>query len=1238
MIKAVKEEIYTDNKIIHGAPEGQDARILAERARVLMPHDRVLVHIALDDARLAALHELLSFFAPDAEVLEFPAWDCLPYDRVSPNADIVAHRMAALSSLMAWQADKRRKPRILLTTVNAALQRVPPRSVLENVRLDARAGDTLDMGGLLEFLSHNGYSRTETVREAGEFAIRGGIIDLFPSGYSNPVRLDLFGDQIESIREFDAMSQRSLGKVDGFTLQPVTEFFLSEDSIARFRSGYREAFGVVRDDDPLYEAVSSGRRYNGMEHWLPLFYEHLETVFDYVPQAGVTLDHHGLDSANERFTQVADFFAARRTLEKAAGEKKKKGQDVSLSGAVYHPLPPSALYLQEGEWNEFSQQAEIFSPFGSPSDVIPAQAGISSIVEPDPGFRRDDNYNGAKKGRDFADIRALPKGDVFGELAKYIRTLRDDQKILIAAYSEGAAARLQSLLESANIGPLVVIHEPEQFKKIKSHEIGLTVLGLEHGFLANDLAVITEADILGDRLARRSSKRKKADNFLTEISALSEGDLVVHVDHGVGRFVALETLEAGKTFHDCLKLEYAGGDRLYIPVENIDMLSRYGSDEGTAQLDKLGGAGWQARKARVKKDLMAMADKLLEIAAARQLKKADKLEIEPAIYTEFAARFPYAETEDQDRAITDTLESMAKDYPMDRLICGDVGFGKTEVALRAAYVAAKAGVQVALVVPTTLLSRQHYNNFIKRFEGTGIRIGQLSRLVAAKDAKIVKDGLADGTVNIVIGTHALFSDSVKFADLGLLIVDEEQRFGVKQKEKLKELKAGVHVLTLTATPIPRTLQMSLTGVKEMSIMASPPVDRLAVRTFVLPYDPMVIREALLREHYRGGQSFYVCPRIKDMAALEAELKELVPEIKVISAHGQMTPAELEDRMTAFYDGQYEVLLATNIIESGIDIPTANTMVIHRADMFGLAQLYQIRGRIGRSKMRAYAYLTYPPNQILNDHAMKRLEVMETLDTLGSGFQLASHDMDIRGAGNLLGEQQSGHIKEIGVELYQQMLEEAVAAAREGTSLEAVQDERWSPQINLGTSVLIPETYVEDLNVRMSLYRRIAELGNSASSSRWREAEGRTRTNGIRGSEPQSGSPCGSPLSKPAAQAAGMTGEVDDMQGEIDSFAAELIDRFGKLPEEVENLLDIVAIKQLCRKAGISHVDAGPKGAVLTFHNNAPPNVPALMVWMQEKGGAVKLRPDQKLVAIRGWENLEKRVKGVQSLMKELASL
>ena len=1152
---------------IYGAPEGQDARILADKARALMPHDKVLVHIAMDDKRLTELEELLLFFAPDVKVTCFPAWDCLPYDRVSPNQEITAKRVAALTTLLGWEAEKQRHPRILLTTVNATAQRVMPREALRDSVFIAETGRALAMDGFLEFLNRNGYVRVETTREPGDYSIRGGIVDIFPPGDDAPFRIDLFGEQIESIRSFDPMSQRSQDNVPGFRLFPATEIFLDDASIARFRSGYRDAFGIPQDGDPLYESVSSGRRYNGMDHWQALFYDKMDTIFDYAPGASITFDYHATEAHDERLTQIRDFYAARKTLEDASKQKGKKAGDVSLSGTVYHPLAVGRLYIEEQEWADRVAGAGALSPFGAPD-----------------GAGED---GGGRKGRNFSDVRALPDGDVFAELKRHIASLEaDKRKILIACYSEGSKERLKALIQGAGI-TLADCADYGDIKKLKDGQAGIAVLALESGFVAPDIAVLTEQDILGDRLVRRQQKRRKADNFLTEISALNEGDLVVHLDHGVGKFVALETLEAVGKLHDCLKVEYAGGDKLYVPVENIEVLSRFGSDEGATQLDKLGGAGWQARKSRIKKDLMEMAEQLLKIAAARKLKKADRLDISQELYNEFAARFPYTETEDQERAINDVVGDLSADFPMDRLVCGDVGFGKTEVALRAAYVAAMDGVQVAVAVPTTLLARQHYQNFLSRFTGTGLRVAQLSRLVSAADAKKVKEGLADGSVHIVIGTHALFGKEIRFSNLGLIIVDEEQRFGVKQKERLKELKNNVHVLTLTATPIPRTLQMALTGVREMSLITTPPVDRLAVRTFVLPFDPMVIREAILREHYRGGQSFYVCPRVKDMDDLERELKELVPEVKIISAHGQMTPTELEDRMTAFYDGQYDILLATNIIESGIDIPTANTMVIHRADMFGLAQLYQLRGRIGRSKLRAYAYLTYPPFAALNPQAMKRLEVMETLDTLGSGFQLASHDMDIRGTGNLLGDQQSGHIKEIGVELYQQMLEEAVAMAKEGVDITKITEQSWSPQINVGTSVLIPEDYVADLGVRMSLYRRLTELHEKT---------------------------------------------------DIESFAAELIDRFGKIPQEVENLLDIVAIKQLCKRAGVGSVEAGPKGAVIGFHKDSPPDVAALMKWIMQKGGAVKLRPDQKLVVMRQWEDTAQRVKGVQSLMRDLAGL
>jgi transcription-repair coupling factor (superfamily II helicase) len=1179
-------------KTIHGAPEGQDARIIAAQARAVMPDDKVLIHVALDDARAAVLVDLIGFFAPDVRVCVFPAWDCLPYDRVSPNGDIVARRILALNQLIQWSTEKERYPRVLITTVNAISQRVLPQHSLKSARLNAQVKGQMDTRQLQEFFSRNGYTRAETVREAGEYAIRGGIIDIFPSGAASPVRMDLFGDEIESIRTFDPATQRTLEKIDSISMTPAMEFFMDDESLSKFRAGYRAAFGNPRNDDPLYEAVTEGRRYNGMDHWMPLFHEHMETIFDYAPNSEITMDHHAVDSVRERLAQINDFYDARLSLQKAGLIQKKK--DGAFSGAIYNPLPATALYLDEGELEGYLKNAAAFSPF-APHD------------ERSPPYPPAERGGVARKGRDFGDIRALPDGDLFGEVGRHIASLRHSSPppeflrnsflpplgagqgggargILIACYSEGSRERMRGLMEASGIANLINISNASDFKKMIPGQIGLCILALESGFVSDDIALITEQDILGDRLARKTKKRKKADNFLREVSSLMEGDLVVHNDHGIGRFIALETVMVNDTAHDCLKIEYAGGDKLYVPVENIEILSRYGQDEGTVILDKLGGAGWQARKAKVKKDLMAIADHLLKIAAARLMRKADDFTPQSE-YQKFAAKFPYQETEDQERAIADVIADLSKTHPMDRLVCGDVGFGKTEIAIRAAYIVASQGAQVAVAVPTTLLARQHYKNFQARFAGTGLRVEQLSRLVGASDSRKIKEGLADGSVPIVIGTHALFAKDTKFSNLGLVIVDEEQRFGVKQKERLKEIKNDVHILTLTATPIPRTLQMALAGVREMSIIATPPVDRLAIRTFVLPFDPMVVREAILREHYRGGQSFYVCPRIKDMEEVELTLRELVPEVKIISAHGGLPPDTLEDRMSAFYDGQYDVLLATNIIESGIDIPTANTMIVHRADMFGLAQLYQIRGRIGRSKTRAYAYMTYPPATRLTPQAQKRLEVLETLDTLGAGFQLASHDMDIRGGGNLLGEQQSGHIKEIGVELYQQMLEEAVAEARGGT--DTIAESKWSPQINLGTSILIPEHYVDDLGVRMSLYRRLGDL------------------------------------------------ETPD---DIESFAAEMIDRFGPLPEEFKNLLDVVKIKQLCRKAGVGQIEAGPKGVVIGFHKDNPPNVPALMGWIASKRGGIKLRPDQKIVILREWTSPQDRSKAVNILIRELAGL
>ncbi len=1137
---------------LYGMPEGHDSIFLGQLAK---ESGAPVLHVASDDLRFEQMYESLRFFAPSVAVLRFPAWDCLPYDRVSPTADVVGARLETLSRLLSDSSS----PLVILTTVSAIIQRVPAREQLKGSAISIRAGGRLDLPQLQNFLVANGYHRADTVRETGEYALRGGLIDIFPAGAAEPLRIDCFGDDIEHIRTFDALSQRTTGAAEtvsggktsgdqqSLTLYPVSEVLLTPEAIESFRGKYRALFGAVRKEDALYESVSEGRKYAGLEHWLPLYYPHLETLFDYIPKATITLDHQAEQSRDMRLQQVEDLYQARMIMLKA--EEKGKA-------AQYRPVPVEQLYLPQAEWlKRIGDYPTIdLSPFSPP-----------------PG----EKDGGGKKGRDFGDIRAQPGVDLYGAIRDHIEDLnKAGKKVLLAAYSAGARDRLTHLLQEQGLHV--------------SRKCELTILGLAHGFETADFAVLTEQDLLGDRLSRTSKKRKKSDAFLFEISQLHEGDFVVHEDHGVGQFDKLETVVVDSVPHDCLKLIYHGGDKLFVPVENLDVLSRYGSAEAGAVLDKLGGAAWQARKARVKKDLLALAEQLMNIAALRVLRHTDPIALEDVTYEKFCGGFPYPETEDQQKAIEDTLQDLGKEQAMDRLVCGDVGFGKTEVALRAASVAALTGHQVALIAPTTLLARQHHQTFTRRFHGFPVRIGLLSRFVSAAAADAVRADLEKGELDIVIGTHALLSEKIRFSDLALLIVDEEQKFGVKQKERLKQLKENVHVLTLTATPIPRTLQMALTGVRELSLITTAPLDRLAVKTFVLPYDPVVIRDALMREHYRGGQSFYVCPRIADMDELEKELRRLVPELKIVAAHGQMSADDIEDKMSAFYEGVFDVLLSTNIVESGLDIPNANTMVIHRSEMFGLAQLYQLRGRIGRAKQRAYAYLTHEPQKKLTKAATQRLHAIEQLDSLGAGFQLASHDLDIRGAGNLLGEEQSGHIREIGVELYQEMLEEAVAIAREGGGNRPALAEHWSPHINLGMPVLIPDAYIPDLNLRLSLYRRIADLAD-----------------------------------KP----------------EIESFAAEMIDRFGPLPDDVENLLKLVEIKQLCRAGGIDKIDAGPKGAVLSFHASTKINTVKLVQYIGKQVGTVKLRPaDQKLVYVKAWEDLNQRLRGVHRILKELAEL
>jgi transcription-repair coupling factor (superfamily II helicase) len=1146
-----------------GVADGAEGLAVADLARAISarapaPATSVAV-ICRDGARMAALTRALAFFAPDLAVQEFPAWDCLPYDRVSPHAGFVAQRMIALSRLARIQGHER--PSVLLTTVNAALQRVPARDFVARQSLSVAPGNMVAMDGITQWLELNGFVRASTVREPGDYAVRGGIIDLYAPGMAEPVRLDFFGDTLETIRSFDPESQRTTDQLRALDLVPVAEFQLTTETIKRFRLGYVEAFGAPTPDDLVYHAVSEGRRHPGMEHWLPLFHDRLDTLLDYLPGTPVVLEPLAEDAARERLMQIKDYYDARQQV---------LAQRDHETGPPYRPLPPDRLYLSEAEWRERLDAVALarLTPFALPE----GQGPMIDI--------------GAKQGRNFAAERAEPGRNVFEAVARHVTALQGSGKrAVIALWSEGARERMSHVLADHGLANLTPVSSWQETLRLPEPQVALAVLGLESGFETAEAAIIGEQDILGDRLVRPRRAAKRAENFIAEVTSLSAGDLVVHVDHGIGRFVGLRAIEAAGAPHDCLEIHYAGGDKLFLPVENIELLSRYGSEDTHVELDRLGGGAWQARKARMKSRIREIANELIKIAAERQLREAPRLTVEHGPYDEFCAGFPYEETDDQQAAIDTVLGELASGRPMDRLICGDVGFGKTEVALRAAFVAAMNGRQVAVVVPTTLLARQHTKTFTERFRGFPVKIGQASRLVSGKDLANVKKGIAEGDIDIVVGTHALLGKTIKFRDLGLLVVDEEQHFGVSHKERLKQLRAEVHVVTLTATPIPRTLQLALTGVRDLSIIASPPVDRLAVRTFVAPFDPVIVREALLRERYRGGQAFYVCPRIEDLAGIKDFLDKHVPEIKVAVAHGQMPSTSLEDIMSAFYDGKYEMLLSTTIIESGLDIPTANTLIVHRADRFGLSQLYQLRGRVGRSKVRAYSLFTLPAERKITPQAERRLKVLQSLDTLGAGFQLASHDLDIRGAGNLLGEEQSGHIKEVGFELYQQMLEEAVAGLKAGITAPVA--DKWSPQITIGTPVMIPEDYVADLPVRLGLYRRLAEIED---------------------------------------------------EREIEAFGAELVDRFGPLPQEVEHLLQIVAIKALCRQANVEKIETGPKGAVVSFRDNTFANPDRLVAFIRDQGPAARVRPDMKVVFFDDWEEPEARLRGTAEILRSLVQL
>ena len=1167
-----RNETYTQlshigRHVVTGAPA-----FAACRLAVAMSHwQRPVLYVCPDEPALTRISEILAWLDAKLSRISVSAWDCLPFDRISPTSDAVARRLDGLCRLANLHHQEARL--VVLTTAAALTQRVIPPHRTKDMALEIALGDH-KRDRLLDFIQIHGYNRTDIVTDRGEYAIRGGLIDLFGPGMAHPARLDFIGDELDGIRLFSAETQRSL-PVDHpnhhdtkqLRLVSVSEVVLDEDIITGFRDRYRAAFGPESARDPLYEAVSAGRRFDGMEHWLSLFQPDLVTLFDYLPPETPAIYDDGTETAMQSsFEMIADLHQG-RTNPIATNIDAETGIDK----LPYRALPSAALYLTEDEL-----AARLATRSCAVTQSWSNDETLAGVIE-----------LGGQPVPRFFEARSRSDNAVWQQASEYIRNQRrTGKRVVVGISSKGTGARVMSLFRDHGIDQWQEAADWQALAHMPQETIMLARIPVLQGCIYEDVVVIAESELLGDRPVR-SARRKKSEQALISPSSLNKDDLVVHEEYGIGRYIGLQTLEVGTAPHDCLSILYEDDAKLFIPVENIDVLTRYGDSESEVKLDRLGSVAWQNRMARVRKRLRDIADQLLKIAAQRVLGTAPVLAVEGALLDDFSTRFPYIETEDQIRAIQETLTDLISGQPMDRLICGDVGFGKTEIALRAAFVASMAGHQVAVLTPTTLLARQHGQLFTERFAGYPARIGQISRLISAREASHTRTGIADGTIDIAIGTHALLGKKVEFSRLGLIIVDEEHRFGVAQKERFKEMGKNCHLLSLTATPIPRTLQMALSGVRTMSLISAPPIDRLAVRTNIGPFDHVIVRQALMREQLRGGQSFFVCPRIRDLPGIVSALAEITPELRTISIHGKDTPAVIERTMMAFQDRRYDVLITTNIIESGLDLPAVNTIIIYRPDRFGLAQLHQLRGRVGRGKRRGYAFLTLGQGAVLSGTATRRLEAMTRYNQLGAGLQLANHDLDIRGAGNLLGAEQSGHIREVGTELYQQLLEEAVTRARHSSDSDGTDHETWSPQIHLGISVMLPETYVSDLGLRLGLYQRIAGLQ-----------------------------------------------ELDD----IDHFTAELIDRFGSLPEEVENLLQVVKIKHLCRSAGISRVKAGPKGAVISFHRDRFARPQALIQIIANNPRQFSLRPDHRLVWRKDFPTLRSRVSGTVRMIRKLAEM
>ncbi len=1076
---------------------------LAQAARA---HDAPLLVIARDNHGAnqleADLHTLLGG-DPALPVVAFPDWETLPYDRFSPHPDIISQRLSALHRLPTL------KRGLVIVPVQTLLQQLAPRSYVIGGSFDLKVGQRLDLEAEKRRLESAGYRNVPQVMDPGDFAVRGGLLDVYPMGADEPLRVELLDEDIDSIRAFDPESQRSLDRVEAVHMLPGREVPMDEASIARVLATLRERFDVDTRRSALYQDLKSGLAPAGVEYYLPLFFERTATLFDYLPDGSLPVVCAGAGEAAEAFwVQTGERYEQRR-------------HDVERP-----LLPPSALYLSPELLRERLNDApriEVWS--ADHARIADAHALGDQPLPPLPVAARE-----------------APAGDALKSFLGHY-----PGRVLIAADSPGRREALLEVLQAAELKPPVVADLPS----FLAHDarFAIAVAPLEDGFALDDprIAVLTERQLFPERAgSTRRTRRagREPEAIIRDLGELTEGAPIVHEDHGVGRYRGLIAMDVGGMPGEFLEIEYAKGDRLYVPVAQLHLISRYsGASAETAPLHSLGGEQWSKAKRKAAEKVRDVAAELLEIQARRQARAGLALQVDRAMYEPFAAGFPFEETPDQLAAIDATLRDLASSQPMDRVVCGDVGFGKTEVAVRAAFAAASAGKQVAVLVPTTLLAEQHYRNFRDRFADYPLKVEVLSRFKTTKEIKAELEKVAAGTIDVIVGTHRLLQPDVKFKDLGMVIVDEEQRFGVRQKEALKALRANVHLLTLTATPIPRTLNMAMAGLRDLSIIATPPPNRLAVQTFITQWDNALLREAFQRELARGGQLYFLHNDVESIGRMQRELSELVPEARIGIAHGQMPERELEKVMLDFQKQRFNVLLSTTIIESGIDIPNANTIIINRADRFGLAQLHQLRGRVGRSHHRAYAYLVAPDRRSITPDAEKRLEAIASMDELGAGFTLATHDLEIRGAGELLGEDQSGQMAEVGFSLYTELLERAVRSIKQGKlpDLDAGEEVRGA-EVELHVPALIPEDYLPDVHTRLTLYKRISSARDSDA---------------------------------------------------LRELQVEMIDRFGLLPDAAKHLFAIAELKLKANTLGIRKLDLGENGGRIVFESK--PNIDPMAV-------------------------------------------